>query len=287
MANLRVPPDRYLEINNVKIRYWQMDDRVAFAKQNRGSPIVLLHGGTGSIEFWAYNIAVLAANHRVYAFDMVGSGKSDRPNASYSLTYQAEFLQAFMNAVDIPRATLIGTSMGGGVALQFALLYRDRVDKLVLVDSMGFGKEISLGIRLLTLPGIVTSIRPGRWMIPGMLRANFYDGASIPSEWVELRYQVFALPGKERAVLQLVKNNFTLQGVRPEIYRPILDNLGQIDRETLIIWGKNDLIIPPKHAHIAADRIPNNKLYLFPNCGHHPYLEYPDKFNQIVTEFLA
>jgi 4,5:9,10-diseco-3-hydroxy-5,9,17-trioxoandrosta-1(10),2-diene-4-oate hydrolase len=278
MANLSIPPDRYLEVNNVKIRYWHLGDR--------GSPIVLLHGGTASIEFWAYNIAVLAANHRVYAFDMVGSGKSDRPSASYCLTYQAEFLSAFMDAMDISRATLVGTSMGGGVALQFTLIYRDRVDKLVLVDSMGFGKEISLGIRLLTLPGIVTSVRPGRWMIPGMLRSNFYDGASIPPEWVELRYQVFALPDKERAIFQLVKNNFTLQGVRPEIYRPILDNLEQIDRKTLIIWGENDLIIPRHHAYIAADRIPNNQLHFFTKCGHHPYLEYPDKFNHLVTEFL-
>jgi pimeloyl-ACP methyl ester carboxylesterase len=273
------PPDLYLSVNGIDTRYWQMGDR--------GSTIVLLHGGNGSIEFWIYNIAALAQHHRVYAFDMVGSGKSNYPDRSYSLADQAGFLDGFMAALEIETATLIGNSMGGGVALEFTRLYPDRVDKLVLVDTMGLGKEISLGIRLITLPAIVNLLSPGRWMIPAMLKSNFYRGNQLPPEWIELRYPIFAIPGRNRVILRLGQSNFNLAGVRPEVYQPILNSLAQIAQKTLIIWGEFDRIIPVKHAHIAAAGLPNNQLHIFPNCGHHPYLEYPAKFDRLVLEFLA
>jgi pimeloyl-ACP methyl ester carboxylesterase len=273
------PPDRYISVNEIDTRYWQMGDS--------GSTIILLHGGNGSIEFWLYNIAALARHHRVYAFDMVGSGKSNCPDGSYALAEQAEFLHGFMTGLDIDTATLIGNSMGGGVALEFTRLYPDRVDRLVLVDSMGLGREISLGIRLITLPIIVNLLRPGRWMIPAMLKSNFYYGNQLPPEWLELRYPIFAIPGRNRVILRLGQSNFNLAGVRPEVYQPILHSLAQITQKTLIIWGEFDRIIPVKHSYIAAAGLPNNQLHIFPNCGHHPYLEYPAKFDRLVLEFLA
>ncbi len=273
------PLDRYLQVNGINTRYWQIGES--------GSKVILLHGGNGSIEFWLYNIATLAQNHQVYAFDMVGAGKSDCPDAAYSLADQAQFLHGLMAALGIDTATLIGNSMGGGVALEFTKLYPDRVDRLVLVDSMGFGPEISLGIRLITLPAIVNLLRPGRWMIPAMLRSNFYDGNSLPPEWIELRYPIFAIPGRNHVILKLGQSNFNLFGVLPEVYQPILTSLPQISQKTLIIWGDCDRIIPVKHAYIAAERLPNSQLHIFPNCGHHPYLEYPTQFDRLVLAFLA
>jgi pimeloyl-ACP methyl ester carboxylesterase len=279
MITLSVSEDLYVRVEGINTRYWQMG--------NSGSSVILLHGGNGSIEFWLYNIAVLAQQHRVYAFDMVGAGKSDYPDADYSLTYQAEFLKSFMVAMAIDSATLIGNSMGGAVSLQFTKLYPDRVDKLVLVDSMGLGKEINFGIRLITLPAIINLLRPSRWMIPAMLRSNFYNGRELPPEWIELRYLVFAIPGRNQVILQLGQSNFTLRGVRQDVYQPIVDSLPQITQPTLIIWGDRDRIIPVKHADIAAAGLPNSQLQIFPECGHHPYLEYPDLFNRSVLEFLA
>jgi pimeloyl-ACP methyl ester carboxylesterase len=276
---LLIPEDHYIQIAGIKTRYWQMGDT--------GSKIILLHGGSGSIEYWIYNIANLAKYHQVYAFDMVGSGKSDFPIAAYSLSYQTEFLASFMSACSIDSATLIGNSMGGAVALQFTSLYPDRVDKLVLVDSMGFGREISIGIRLITLPIVVNLLRPGRWMIPAMLKSNFYHGKQISPEWMELRYPIFAMPGRNQAILSLGQSNFNLAGVRADVYQPIVDSLAKISQPTLIIWGEYDRIIPVKHAHIAAAGLPNSQLEIFPQCGHHPYLEYPDKFDRLVLDFLA
>jgi pimeloyl-ACP methyl ester carboxylesterase len=279
MTSLFIPDDRYIRVNGINTRYWQMGDS--------GSKLILLHGGNGSIEFWLYNIPELAKHHQVYAFDMVGSGKSDFPVGSYSLTDQAEFLAGFMSATNIDAATLIGNSMGGGIALQFTRLYPDRVDKLVLVDSMGLGREISVGIRLITLPAIVNLLRPGRWMIPAMLKSNFYDGKNIPPEWMKLRYQVFAIPGRNPVILSIGQSNFTLRGVRPDVYQPIVDSLAKISHKTLIVWGECDRIIPVKHAYIAAAGLPDSQLEIFPNCGHHPYLEYPDLFDRLVLNFLA
>jgi pimeloyl-ACP methyl ester carboxylesterase len=279
LSSVILPQDRYISVNGINTRYWQMGER--------GSNLILLHGGNGSIEFWLYNLPILAQYHRVYAIDMVGSGKSATPDGSYSLTYQAEFLRDFMTASKIDAATLIGNSMGGGIALQFNRLYPDRVDKLVLVDSMGFGKEISLGIRLITLPAIVWLLRPRRWMIPTMIRSNFYYNTESLRKWIEIRYPIFAILGRNRVILRIGQSNFNLAGVLPSVYQPILDSLPTIAQKTLIIWGEFDRIIPVKHAYIAAANIPNNQLEIFPNCGHHPYLEYPDKFNRLVLDFLA
>jgi pimeloyl-ACP methyl ester carboxylesterase len=275
---LTPPSDRYIQVAGINTRYWQMGDN--------GSKIILLHGGNGSIEFWLYNIATLAQYHQVYAFDMVGSGKSDCPDASYSLVYQAEFLHGFMSALKIDTATLIGNSMGGGVALEFTRLYPDRVDRLVLVDTMGLGQEISLGIRLITLPAIVNMLRPGRWMIPRILRSNFHYSTPMLCEWIEFRYPIFAILGRNRVILKLGQSNFNLAGVLPQVYQSILASLPNISQKTLIIWGEFDRIIPVKHAYIAAASLPNSQLEIFPNCGHHPYLEYPAKFDRLVLEFL-
>jgi pimeloyl-ACP methyl ester carboxylesterase len=277
-SSVNLPPDLYIQVNGIHTRYWQMGAQ--------GSPLILLHGGNGSIEFWLYNIAALATTHRVYAFDMVGSGRSDYPDGSYSIAYQAEFLAGFMTALGINSATLIGNSMGGAVALKFTSIYPDRVDKLVLVDSMGLGQEISLGIRLITLPAIVSLLRPGRWMIPAMLRSNFYNHQLLPPEWIELRYPIFAIPDRNRVILRIGQSNFTLAGVRADVYQPIVASLPQIDRPTLIVWGNRDRIIPVKHAYVAAAGLPHNQLAIFPDCGHHPYLEYPAKFNRLVLDFL-
>jgi pimeloyl-ACP methyl ester carboxylesterase len=275
-----IPPiDRYVSVNGINTRYWQMGDS--------GSKLILLHGGNGSIEFWLYNMATLAKHHQVYAFDMVGSGKSDYPDRSYSLGDQAEFLLGLMLALDIDAATLIGNSMGGAVALEFTKLYPERVDRLVLVASMGLGREISVGIRLITLPAVVNLLRPGRWMIPAMLKSNFYDGSQLPPAWIEFRYPIFAIPGRNRVILRLGQSNFNLAGVRTDVYQPILASLPNITQKTLIIWGECDRIIPVKHAYIAAAGLPNSQLEIFPNCGHHPYLEYPAKFDRLVLDFLA
>jgi pimeloyl-ACP methyl ester carboxylesterase len=276
---LSLPPDQYVKVGQINTRYWVLGDK--------GSTVILLHGGGGSVEFWLYNIGALAQYHRVYAVDMVGSGRSDKPSASYSLTYQAQFIKDFMDTLSIESATLVGNSMGGGAALQFAMMFPQQVNKLVLVNTLGLGREIAIGIRLATLPFVCRLLRPSRRLIMSTLKHNFYDLTVIPKEWIEIRYPVFMLPGRKKALLELARMNFNLFGVRSQVFRPIVDKLASITAPTLVIWGQQDRILPVAHAHIAAKGLPNACLHIFDPCGHHPHLERPEEFNALVLEFLA
>jgi pimeloyl-ACP methyl ester carboxylesterase len=273
-----VLPDRYATIGGIRTRYWQMGDS--------GSPILLLHGGNGSIEFWLYNIAPLAAHHRVYAFDMFGCGRSAPTlDQDYSLTAQAQFIRAFMVEMGLERVHLLGNSMGGGAAQRFAHLFPNSLDRLILSAPLGWGQEINLGLRLLTLPGLLWWLRPNRAMIPAMLSWNFAHPENLPPDWIERRYEIFALPGRQKAIAALANRNLNLWGVRTEVYEPLLAALPKITHQTLVLWGAQDRVLPVAHAQ-QAKLLPNHRAEIWPDCGHHPFLEFPDRFNSLVLEFL-
>jgi 4,5:9,10-diseco-3-hydroxy-5,9,17-trioxoandrosta-1(10),2-diene-4-oate hydrolase len=272
--------DQYIQIGSINTRYWSAG--------NQGDPIILLHGGGSSIEVWSYNIQALAQHHRVFAFDMVGSGLSDKPVVPYSLDYQLQFLNTFLDTFDIQEASLIGNSMGGSIALKFALQSPERVQKLGLVSSFGLGREIDFSDRLLAaFPAIANLIPASRNGVRMVLNSCVYDPKSVPEDWIELSFQRFNLPGRKEALMSLLSTNLDFWGVRREVFSPIVQRLDQIEAPTLIIWGKQDTIIPVSHADVAARRILHSRLHIFEHCGHWAQVEYPKEFNQLVLEFLA
>jgi pimeloyl-ACP methyl ester carboxylesterase len=279
MNLIQIPEDRYIKVGQINTRYWTLGDK--------GSVAILLHGGGSTVEIWTYNIDALAQHHRVYAIDMVGAGLTDKPEAAYSLTYQAQFLKDFMDTLRIERASLIGSSMGGGVALQFSLLFPERVEKLVLVNSFGLGKEIAIALRLIAFPFVGTLSRPSRRGAALVLKHNVYDPTVIPDEWIELSYQKFGLPGTKRAILNLIKANLNFFGVRKQVFSSLVDKIASIAQPTLVIWGQQDRILPVTHAQVAAKGLPNARLHIFDPCGHWPHVERPEEFNALVLEFLA
>ncbi len=273
-----VYPDLYIDVAGVKTRYWQMGAS--------GSPLILLHGGNGSIEFWLCNMAALAKYHRVYAFDMYGCGRSSQvTNADYSLAAQAHFIRAFAQSQGLEKVNLLGNSMGGGAALQFAYLFPEMLDRLILSAPLGWGRKINFGLRLLTIPGLIYLLRPNRAMIPSMLKWNFANPANLPPDWMERRYEVFALPGRQRSIAGLAKASINFWGVKPQVYQEIIDLLPAIQQQTLVIWGEVDQVLPVAQAQVAQ-KIPHHQLEVWPNCGHHPFLEFPDRFNKLVLDFL-
>lgn len=270
--------DQYIELDSVKIRYWSAGE---------GKPVILLHGGNSCIEIWSLNINELAKYYRVYAFDMVGHGLSDKPIADYSLDYQLGFLQRFMDALDINCATLIGNSMGGSIALKFAIQYPQRVNKLVLVSSFGLGREIDFFKRLLAVfPFLVNLSRPSRQGAKAMLSSCVYNPQSFPAEWIELSYEYFKLPNKKRTIKSMVTTNFNFWGLKNEVFKPIVTQLKNINAPTRIFWGKQDKVTPVKHANVAAKQIPDSRLHIFDRCGHWAQVEYSEEFNQMTLEFL-
>ena len=279
MMLVQTPQDRYVQVDQINTRYWTSGDK--------GTAVILLHGIGSSVETWMYNINVLAQHHRVYAVDLVGAGRSDKPSATYSLTYLAQFVSCFMDALSIECASLVGNSLGGGVALQFALNFPQKLEKLVLVNSLGLGKEITLMLRSATLPFVSRLFSPSRSGTALTLKQSVYDPTLISNEWVELYYQIATLPGAWSALLGLINTNIDLFGVRTEVYHTIVDGLATITAPTLVFWGRQDRVLPVAHAAVATKGLPSVRLRVFDPCGHWSQVERSEEFNTLVLEFLA
>jgi 4,5:9,10-diseco-3-hydroxy-5,9,17-trioxoandrosta-1(10),2-diene-4-oate hydrolase len=274
------PTDQYVRIGQINTRFWTAGDG--------GKAVVLIHGLGRYVEDWQYNIHALAERHRVYAVDLVGSGCSDKPPATYSLSYLVRFVGDFLEAQKIDRASLMGHSLGGSVALQYAIQYPAQVEKLVLVNSAGLGKELPLGLRLSSLPLAGEWLtRPSRKGIAESLRRSVYDPTLLTDEWVQLCYQQATLPGAQRALLDVIRSFIGIGGMRDEVIHLILDNLAQVTAPTLIVWGQQDRIVPVAHAQIAKGRMPHARLQIFDPCGHFPQRERPAEFNALVLDFLS
>ncbi|GAA6622429.1 alpha/beta fold hydrolase [Scytonema sp. NUACC26] len=272
-------PDQYVQVGQINTRYWAVGEK--------GTTVILLHGIGSSIETWMYNISVLAQHHRVYAIDLVGAGRSDKPPTTYSLTYLAEFVKDFMDTMNIESACLVGSSLGGGVVLQFALNFPQKVEKLVLVSSLGLGQEITLSLRLATLPFVDKLFKPSRIGTALLLKQSVFDPTVITNEWIEFYYQIATLPRAWETLVKLINTNIDLFGVRTEIYHTIIDKLATITAPTLVLWGRQDRILPIAHAYVAIKGLPNANLHIFDSCGHWSQVEHSAEFNRLILEFLA
>lgn len=278
--SIQIPPDQYVKVGQINTRFWALGDE--------GTAVILLHGLGGSVENWVLNVSALAQHHRVYAVDLAGFGRSDKPPVLFTLSYGAQFVNDFMEVQRIDRASMIGNSLGGGVTLQFAIRFPDKVEKLVLANSVGLGKEGAFVMRLATLHLISELLtRPSRKGKTWFLRECVYDPALIPDELVETFYRLASLPGWQKYYLSALRGFANFRGQRTDIVHSIVDNLVTITAPTLILWGQQDRILPVAHAYIAQDRIPNATLQILNPCGHLPQLERPEEFNALVLEFLA
>jgi 4,5:9,10-diseco-3-hydroxy-5,9,17-trioxoandrosta-1(10),2-diene-4-oate hydrolase len=193
-----------------------------------------------------------------------------------------------MDVLKIDRAVIVGVSMGGGVALQFAIQFQDRLDKLVIVDSAGLGRKVSPVFKILSIPGIGSLLmKPGLSNSERGWKSSVYDPSCVKKDLVENDYKLAVIPGFRRSFLKTLRNGCGIRGVRPRVYKTILDGLGSIKSQTLIIWGKQDPLIPVEHAYIADEKIPGSQLHIFDKCGHVPPVEYPEEFVNIVSEFIS
>lgn len=276
---LRTPEDRYIDIGRIRTRFWRLGDS--------GPTLILLHGLGASAEIWIHNIDALAKNHRVFVPDLPGFGKSGKPSFPFSPFDYAHFVDDFMKALDIGQATLIGQSLGGGVALQYALEFPKKVKKLVLADCAGFGKEVIWTLRLMSLPWIGEIVSfPSRIGVSLFFKFAVRNPTVITKDFVDTYYELFNRPGFQAFLLKMTRSLVNIRGARMEMLAPVLENLHQISHPMLILWGQNDRVFPVSHAHDGRERIPGARLHVFDRCGHIPNLEKCDEFNRIVLDFL-
>lgn len=271
--------DQYVKVNQINTRYWTLG--------SQGTTVILLHGLGGYIELWADNIDTIAKCHKVYAIDMVGFGHTDKPVDLYSLSFLAEFVKDFMDALDIQSCSLIGCSLGGGVALQFALMFQEKLEKLVLVSSIGLGKKVAPIFQLLALPFIgellmhFTRTRIGLLLL---FRVMLYETKHITHELIEKAYEMSNISGILKSFLTTLRTN--RKYFLSKNSNPVVNNFTTITTETLVIWGQQDHIVPVSNAYVA-NSLPNVNLYIFSDCGHWSAREDPEKFNALVLNFLS
>jgi 4,5:9,10-diseco-3-hydroxy-5,9,17-trioxoandrosta-1(10),2-diene-4-oate hydrolase len=278
---VEAPQDRHVQVGPFNTRYW--------AEGDHGSTVLLLHGVGAYMERWLPSFATLATQHRVYAMDMLGHGRTEKPSsATYSWEAGAQFVKSFMSAVKIETASLVGHSMGGAIALNMALKFPAMVAKLVLACSAGLGRETPLAFRLLTVPMLGEMLtRPSRKGSAQMLKSLVQDQTVLTDELFELQYEMVAQPGAQQAFLKCVRWGFNPFGPYEHYYSPILGGLASINHPTLIVWGREDPYFPVAQAQVAAKGLPNARLHIFDHCGHLPMLEKTQQFNALLLDFLA
>jgi len=254
-----------------------------------GPPLLLLHGVGTSAREWSWVMPGLARNHLVYAVDLPGYDGSVKP-PDYAPTFTASFISAFLDAVGVERAAVIGNSFGGLTALHLALSEPGRLLALVLADSAGLGRAVNPALAALTPPGggdlvkILDKTPLGAYQ-RALSRALllFSRPWHIPPRWLKDQYQLAQIPNFMEATLESIRSAVSVVGQR-EVF---LDQLPNLRMPTLIVWGTEDRVIPPWHAGAAVPRLDKGTLKYIPNCGHLPHVEQPKRFVAIVDEFLG
>jgi len=264
--------------------------RRAYVKVGTGPALLLLHGLGCTHRTWLPVIDSLARRYTVIAPDLLGHGESDKPRADYSVGGFANGMRDLLTVLGIDRATVVGHSFGGGVAMQFAYQFPERTERLVLVASGGLGPEVSATIRAITTNGFHQVM--GVLTLPGVrrvgsagLRALSRTGVKEFRDLDEVAeiYESFRDPAGRAAIRHVV--------------RAVVDWHGQIvcmaDRAYLtaampicVIWGDQDRVIPVSHAARAADLAPEARIEIVPNAGHFPHKDHPERFVRIIHDFV-
>jgi pimeloyl-ACP methyl ester carboxylesterase len=264
--------------------------RVRFHRAGEGPLLVLLHGIASTADTWAPVAAGLAAGHTVLAPDLLGHGASAKPRGDYSLGAYASGVRDLVAALGHDSATVVGHSLGGGIAMQFAYQFPERVDRLVLISSGGLGREVHPILRASTLPGseLVLALLGGGWV-----RAA---GGAVAGALSRLGLKAGEdLAGVTAGIASL--GDAGARGAFVHTARAAIDPGGQrvsaTDRlylaaalPTLIVWGECDPIIPVAHGRAAHAAIPGSRLEVFAGAGHFPHREDPVRFVSLLEGFV-
>jgi pimeloyl-ACP methyl ester carboxylesterase len=274
--------ERNVEVDGLPIRYLEA---------GTGPPLVLLHGAGDNSLDWQWVMPALAATHRVFAPDLPGSPDSSRPAADYSPAFFERFVAAFVDALDIGRATFVGNSLGGLIALRLALSEPTRVTALVLVDSAGLGREVNPAFTSVNVPDLSEAAIPFWRTPPGAYQRAWgrtallfaHPPGSVPREWLTEQCRLALSPGYLEAHLSVLRAVVDPGGQR----EVLLDRLPHLEIPTLVVWGTRDRVFPHSQARAAVAHLPEGSLALIPDCGHMPHVECPDRFLAALGEFIG
>lgn len=275
-------PTRTVTVDGCRVHYADL----APGGVEVGPPVLWIHGLGGWLRNWAANLdAATALGYRCVALDLPGFGESDKPNVAYDLPYFRGALTACMDALDIPRATLVGNSMGGMIALAMAIRNPERVDRLVLVDAAGVHqvRRIAVAITLDMAGAVVRKGGNMRRVVRAMRRWVFEQHP--PELLAELQLEFAKYAHEDRTMRRHRARSYmrALWHITRTNLRPWLPT---ISAPTLVVHGKQDKLVPFDTASILHREIPHATLAAFEGVGHVPQMEVPERFNARLTEFL-
>jgi pimeloyl-ACP methyl ester carboxylesterase len=263
------------------------ENMVFYVVKGEREPLVLIHGYGAGFWVWEKQIDILSRYYKVYALDLLGHGYSDRPRIEYRPETYINFLKDFMDGVGVQRATLIGNSMGGGIAWAGAALFPERVKKLILIDCVPpdvLNQVKNESFRALAviknipfLPYLVISSR-NKSSIRKVLEECICDVARITPEVVNRQYDLNRIKGTSWVLTSTLKNARDTSRLKA--------SLSRISHPTLLIWGEKDLIFPPSVGETLHRAIKASKLIVIEKSGHIPMWETPDEVNPAILDFL-
>lgn len=261
---------------------------LAYLDVGQGPPVILIHGFGGSMWQWEHQQRPLSAGFRLITPDLIGSGLSDKPDIEYRPDQMLDYFVGFMDALGIPQATLVGNSMGAGLAIGMALAHPDRVSQLVLIDGLPANvreRVTSPSIqRALDTPAPSWLASFGNWlfggvMIESVLKEIVHDPALLTPAVIERSNRNRQRPGMIRPLM-------TVRDSLPLWETGFARRLGEIAHPTLIVWGEEDRVFPLAVGEELQRTIKGSSLVRIPNAGHIPQWERPDLANRAMIDFL-
>ncbi|MDT7729477.1 MAG: hypothetical protein QOI21_6053, partial [Actinomycetota bacterium] len=264
----------------------------AYRMAGRGPAVLFIHGIGDDSSTWLDVLASLAGDFTVIAPDLLGHGGSAKPRADYSVAAYACGMRDLLATLEIERVSVVGHSLGGGVAMQFAYQFPELCERLVLVGSGGLGPGVHPLLRLATAPGAglmlplfgTPPIRAALRGFGGLLRMTGGIGLGSDLDYVVTKYVRLLESTSRQAFLRTL--------------RSVVDWRGQVvnmlDRcyltegiPTMLVWGTRDHVVPSPHATLAHEAMPSSRLEIFEDAGHFPHRSDPQRFLRILREFLA
>lgn len=256
-----------------------------------GSPVLLLHGIGRSLSDWDVQHRLLEARHRVISVDLAGFGGSAALSGRHTLDALAAWVARFLDAVDsqgeLGAVDVVGNSLGGAVAMRLSVLRPDKVRRLVLINSAGFGATVAPALRLISLPVVGrVLLRPTRKAAYQTERALFVDRTFVSRERIAASVARGSQRGAMRAFREVAHDLGTFRGIRPGWRSRLLAEIAAAGKPVMILWGDSDLILPAGHLAEARRLLPGATTHLFEQTGHMPHLERAGETAELIREFL-
>ncbi|OMC23804.1 alpha/beta fold hydrolase [Mycobacterium colombiense] len=274
-----------------EVKFLQLHgDRIAYRDAGDGEVLLLIHGMAGSSETWRSVIPPLSKKFRVIAPDLLGHGESAKPRTDYSLGAFAVWLRDFLDELGVSRATVVGHSLGGGVAMQFVYQHPDYAQRLILISSGGLGPDVGWVLRLLSAPGaefVLPIIAPPPVLSIGNTLRSWMKGAGIRSPRGAELWSAYSSLSDGQTRQSFLRTLRSVVDYRGQAVSALNRLRLREDLPVMAIWGECDGIIPVDHAYAAHEARTDARLEVLPDVGHFAQVEAPEQVVELIEDFIA